>query len=95
MTGIEYMNNVCPTTSKGKDPNKEDVADAFEDGIAEGFKQCKQQLMNDAIDAEILEMPDNGNTFFEYTHLEIHVENFSKGKYGNGDKVKLIIIKEE
>ena len=32
------MENVCPTTSKGKDPNREDVADAFEDGIAEYYK---------------------------------------------------------
>lgn len=39
MTGIEYMSNVCPTTSNGRDPNREDVADAFEDGIAEGVKR--------------------------------------------------------
>ena len=32
------MENVCPTTSKGRDPNREDVADAFEDGIAEYYK---------------------------------------------------------
>ena len=38
MTGIEYMNKVCPTTSVGRDPNREDVADAFEDGVAEGYK---------------------------------------------------------
>ncbi len=38
MTGIEYMNTVCPTTSIGREPNREDVADAFEDGIAEGYK---------------------------------------------------------
>ena len=38
MTGIEYMNTVCPTTSAGRDPNREDVADAFEDGVAEGYK---------------------------------------------------------
>lgn len=37
MTGLEYMNIVCPTTSVGKDPNREDVADAFEDGVAEGW----------------------------------------------------------
>lgn len=30
---------------KGKDPNREDVADAFEDGIAEGFSQCKRQFI--------------------------------------------------
>ena len=38
MTGWDYMENVCPTTSKGKDPNREDVADAFDDGIAEYYK---------------------------------------------------------
>lgn len=48
MTGIEYMNSVCPTTKKGRDPNREDVADAFEDGIAEGFSQCKKQFIEKA-----------------------------------------------
>ena len=48
MTGIEYMNSVCPTTKNGKDPNREDVADAFEDGIAEGFSQCKKQFIEKA-----------------------------------------------
>lgn len=38
MTGIEYMNTVCPTTSAGREPNREDVVDAFEDGIVEGYK---------------------------------------------------------
>ncbi len=42
MTGLEYANKVCPTTSKGYDPLKEDVIDAFEDGIAEGFKRCER-----------------------------------------------------
>ncbi len=41
MTGLEYMRTVCPTTSRGKDPLREDVMDAFEDGIAEGIIQCK------------------------------------------------------
>lgn len=31
------MNKICPTTSRGKDPNREDVADAFDDGVAEHF----------------------------------------------------------
>lgn len=42
MTGLEYMKTVCPTTSVGKDPLREDVVDAFEDGIAEGYKRCKE-----------------------------------------------------
>ena len=43
MTGLEYMRTVCPTTKVGKDPMREDVADAFEDGIAEGWKQYKKK----------------------------------------------------
>ena len=43
MTGLEYMRTVCPTTKVGKDPLREDVADAFEDGIAEGWKQYKKK----------------------------------------------------
>ena len=44
MTGLEYMQTICPTTSAGKDPNREDVADAFEDGIAEGYRQCLEEI---------------------------------------------------
>lgn len=43
MTGIEYMNTICPTTSAGREPNREDVADAFEDGVAEGAKWKQSQ----------------------------------------------------
>jgi hypothetical protein len=45
MNGLEYMNKICPTTSRGKDPNREDVADAFDDGIAEGYAQAKKDIM--------------------------------------------------
>lgn len=44
MTGLEYMRTICPTTSVGKEPNREDVQDAFEDGIAEGYKQAEKDL---------------------------------------------------
>ena len=45
MTGYEYITTVCPTTVKGRDPNREDVADAFEDGIAEGYKAAAKELL--------------------------------------------------
>lgn len=45
MNGLEYMNKICPTTSQGKDPNREDVADAFDDGIAEGYAQAEKDIM--------------------------------------------------
>lgn len=41
MTGLEYVNNVCPTTSKGREPEKEDVICAFEDGFSEGVTHGK------------------------------------------------------
>lgn len=44
MNGLEYMNKICPTTSCGKDPNREDVADAFEDGYAEGYTQVRKDI---------------------------------------------------
>lgn len=45
MDGLEYMNEICPTTSRGKDPNREDVADAFDDGIAEGYAQAEKDII--------------------------------------------------
>lgn len=44
MNGLEYMKKICPTTSQGKDPNREDVADAFEDGIAEGYIRAEKDF---------------------------------------------------
>lgn len=59
MTGLEYQNTVCPTTSVGKDPNREDVADAFEDGIAEGYKRG----VNDAIEKACEWLIDNARYY--------------------------------
>ena len=44
MNGLEYMNKICPTTSRGRNPNREDVADAFEDGYAEGYNQAEKDF---------------------------------------------------
>ena len=46
MDGLEYMNKICPTTSRGKDPNREDVADAFNDGYAMGYEQAEKDNHN-------------------------------------------------
>ena len=76
-------------------PNEEELIEHIKETARHFADWQKQQIMKETIDAEILEMPDDGNTFFEHTHLEICVENLSKEKYMNGDKVKLIIIKED
>lgn len=46
MTGQEYINNraLHPFWDESRDPNKEDVIDAFEQGKAEGVKEGKEQL---------------------------------------------------
>lgn len=45
--GLEYMNKICPTTSRGKDPNREDVADALNDGYAMGYGQ--EEIYNEVL----------------------------------------------
>ena len=55
----------------------------------------KRQMMKGAVDAEILEFSDDCSTFYEHTHLEICVDDLSREDYRNGDKVKIIIIKED
>ena len=52
MTGLEYMRTVCPTTRVGKDPNKEDVVDAFEDGIAEGYRQAMEKMKENELNRQ-------------------------------------------
>ena len=46
MTGQEYINTraLHPFWDESRDPNKEDVIDAFEQGKAEGVKEGKEQL---------------------------------------------------
>lgn len=71
---------------------KRDVTD-----IANHFANWqKEQIMKDAVDGEILEVPDDYNSLYEYTHLELGFDGeLLKEKYKNGDKVKLLIIKKE
>ena len=45
MNGTDYMRKVCPTTSNGKDPNREDVADAYDDGYAQGYKEATERAV--------------------------------------------------
>ncbi len=73
--------------------NGYDVACAYKDGAEE----YKEQMMKDAVNAEILEVSDNYSSICDYTHLELNIEDdvLEKNGYKNGDKVKLIILKED
>ena len=50
MTGLEYIYNrtLHPFWDHSRDPNKEDVADAFEQGKAEGIKELKEKAWKEA-----------------------------------------------
>lgn len=47
MTGIEYVNDksLHPFWDASRDPNVEDVADAYEQGKADGYKQALQDFL--------------------------------------------------
>ena len=47
MTGQEYINTraLHPFWDESRDPNKEDVIDAFEQGKADGVKEGKEQAI--------------------------------------------------
>ena len=68
MTGQEYINNSAlhPFWDKSRDPNREDVIDAFEQGKAEGVKENKEQAIN-TIRKEIKVRLEHIHTGLDYT----------------------------
>ena len=62
------------------------------EGIEIGKAEMKQQMMKEAVEEEVIETIDyNSSSHHEYSRLMIEVD---KEKFKEGDKVKLIIIKE-
>lgn len=76
----------------------EDVSTTMIRKAARHFAQWqKQQMMKDAVDGEILAIEDCNYSMNSHTHLEMYVDEvklIEKG-FKDGDKVKLIIIKED
>lgn len=68
MTGQEYINTraLHPFWDESRDPNKEDVVDAFEQGKAEGVKEGKAQAIN-TIRKEVEVRLGNIHTGLDYT----------------------------
>jgi len=54
----------------------------------------KQQIMKNAINAEIVEVEDVSYSMNAHTHLEISTDEDLEKNYKDGDKLKLIIVKE-
>lgn len=60
-----------------------------------GYKQCKEDMVKNAIDAEILEVEDVSYSMNAHTHLEISTDEDLEENYKDGDKLSLIILKKE
>lgn len=62
MTGLEYVSrrDLHPFWDESRDPNTEDVIDAFEQGLAEGIKQAAlkgSQSADKQVDKETVDNP--------------------------------------
>ena len=65
------------------------------EGWLKELKELKQQ-MNNVVDGEIVEVEDVSYSMNSYTHLELFVDDEILSKsYKDGDKVKVLIIKEK
>ena len=62
-----------------------------------GANWQKQQMMKEAIEADVFEVSDNDCSIYGYSHLELSVdeEHLYDRNLKDGDKVKIIIVKEE
>ena len=63
----------------------EDLVEVARDSFIDGYNICKQQMMKDAVEAVVQTNSMSGNT--AVVHLDC--------KYKAGDKVRVIIIKDE
>lgn len=51
--------------------------------------------VEETVDAEIVEVEDNNNSMYAYTHLEIYTDEDLNKICKDGDKAKVIIIKQK
>ena len=63
MTGQDYVNNKAlhPFWDASRDQNKEDVADAYEQGKADGWKECEKQKQDtpEGLEEAAIDFADN------------------------------------
>ena len=87
MTGQDYIKNrhLHPFWDESRDPNREDVVDAFEQGKAEGAREMKEQMMKGAVDGKIFMSFAPGHNQMVMADVDLPTNT----------KVKVIVIKEE
>ena len=56
----------------------------------------KEQMIKKSVDGEVIEVLDDGCSICGHTHLELFFESWTLlENFKNGDKVKVIIVKED
>lgn len=89
--GFDYADNIVQE-SPGHRWNDHDVEYAYRDGIIAGAKWQKEQMMKEAVEGVV--SIDVGLVSREY--FNFHSYDFNPaGKFKDGDKVRIIIVKEE
>lgn len=71
-----------------------DVIDkSYEAGIKEGYRKCKEEMLKDATEAIVHQIEVEG---IKLNGVEICSDGITldESKFRNGDKVKIIVIKE-
>ena len=83
--GFDYVDNIVHESPEHR-WNDHDVEFGYRDGFIAGAKRTKEQMMKGAVEAEI------ENASFGILYLR---KNLGAEGYLTGDKVKVIVIKED
>ena len=65
----------------------ETIDKSFDAGIKEGYHRCMEQMMEKAVEAEVLDLGMN--------YLDLSLFDAEKIGVKEGDKVRIIIVKED
>ena len=80
-----------------REQDKQWLAEEHKHIFAKGRESMKEQMMKEAIEADVLEVSDDDYSICGHSHLELSVdeEYLYDRNLKDGDKVKLIIVKEK
>ena len=68
----------------------ETIDKSFDAGLKEGYRRCMEQMMNEAVEGEIFDDYDKDTCEHHLTILSTVPSG-----YKDGDKVRIIIVKED
>lgn len=66
----------------------ETIDKSFDAGIKEGYRRCKEEMMKEAVEGTVMDFSSNQPRPQVDVLLDAH-------KYHTGDKVRIIIVKED